>query len=75
MNVLCDNESVVKNSSRIDSTLHKKHVSIGYHAVRWAVAADIIRVGWIPSKQNIGDTMTKVLTAPNHKALFAAWTY
>ena len=40
-NVLCDNENVVKNSSRIDSTLHKMHVSIAYHAVRWAVAANI----------------------------------
>ena len=74
-NVLCDNESVVKNSSRIDSTLHKKHVSIAYHAVRWAVAANIIRVGWISSKENIADAMTKTLTAPNRELLFGSWTY
>ena len=74
-NVLCDNESVVKNSSRIDSTLHRKHVSIAYHAVRWAVAAEMIRVGWIPSKENIADALTKVLTGPNRDALFGSWTY
>ena len=62
--VLCDNESVVKNSTRIDSTLHKKHSSIAYHSVRWAVAAGVIRVGWIPSRDNIADAMTKTLSAP-----------
>ena len=40
-NVLCDNESVVKNSSNVDSRLYKKHVSIACHAVRWAVAAGV----------------------------------
>ena len=33
--VLCDNLSVVNNSSKIESTLNKKHSSIAYHAVRW----------------------------------------
>ena len=57
------------------TTLHKKHVSIAYHAVGWAVAAEVIRVGWISTKQNLADAMTKVLTALNREELFCAWTY
>jgi hypothetical protein len=30
-NVFCDNESVVKNSSRPESTLKKRHDAIAYH--------------------------------------------
>ena len=42
--LLCDNQSVVNDSSKFESTLDKKHASIAYHAVRWSVAAGIIRV-------------------------------
>ena len=44
--ILCDNESVVNNSSKIESVLNKKYSSIAFHAVRWTVAAGIVRVGW-----------------------------
>jgi len=37
--VFCNNESVVKNSSQVESVLNKKHNSIAYHYVRWNVAA------------------------------------
>ena len=63
--VLCDNASVVKNSSKIESTLDKKHNSIAYHAVRWSAAAGIIRAGWIHGDFNLADAMTKRLTAPS----------
>jgi len=46
---LCDNESMPINSSKFESTLHKRHSSIAYHATRWAIAAGVILVGWIPS--------------------------
>ena len=42
--VLCDNGSVVKNSTILSSTLNKKHSSVAYHSVRWHVAADIVRI-------------------------------
>ena len=74
-NVLCDNLSVVNNSSKIESTLHKKHNSIAYHAVRWAVAASIIRVGKIDTNFNLADAMTKRLTAQKRHSLFGDWTY
>ena len=41
--ILCDNQSVVNNTSKIESALNKKHSSVTYHAVRWAVAAEILR--------------------------------
>jgi len=74
-NVLCDNESVVKNSSKIESVLHKKHSSIAYHAVRWAVAAGVVRVGWINTNENVADPFTKRLPAIKREYLFGNWTY
>ena len=74
-NVLCDNISVVNNSSKIESTLNKKHNSIAYHAVRWAVAAGVIRVGRVDTNFNLADAMTKRLTAQRRYALFGDWTY
>ena len=43
-NVICENESVVNNSSKVKSVINKKHNSLAYHYVRWAVAAGIITV-------------------------------
>ena len=73
--VLCDNEKVVHNSSKLESTLNKKHSSIAYHATRWAVAAGIALVGWIPTDFNLADPMTKCLPAIKRDFLFGEWTY
>ena len=73
--VLCDNESCVNGSSRVDSTLSKKHVSLAYHATRWAVAADIIQVGKVHTDDNLADAFTKMLTVLKHDYLFGNWTY
>ena len=73
--VLCDNQSVVNNSSKFESTLDKKHASIAYHAVRWSVAAGIIRVGKIHKDDNIADAFTKRLSANKREFLFGNWTY
>lgn len=73
--LLCDNLSVVKNSSHLSSTLNKKHSSIAYHSVRWHVAAGVIRVAWIDSDSNLADAMTKRLTAERRNRLFGDWTY
>lgn len=74
-NILCDNDSVVRNTSKIDSTLDKKHNALAYHAVRWAVAAGSVRIGWIDGKFNLADAMTKRLTAQKRDALFGDWTF
>jgi hypothetical protein len=43
-NIYCDNEAVVKNYSRPESMLNKKHHSIAYHRCREATAAGACRV-------------------------------
>ena len=63
--VLCDNESVVKSSMYVESTLKKKHCSIAYHRVREAVAAGKILIYYESTSSNLADLLTKPL--PHHK--------
>jgi hypothetical protein len=67
--VIVDNETVVKNSTILSSTLQKKHNAICYHFVREAVAAKIIRIAYIPTDQNLADMFTKILGAVKLKQL------
>ena len=74
--ILCDNESLVKNSSKIESTLNKKHSSLAYHYfARWCVAAKVCTVAWIRTGENIADAMTKCLSKTIRDYLFGNWTY
>ena len=57
--ILCDDESVVKNSSILSSTLNKKHISIAYHFVRWHLVSGVIKVAWIDTNANLSDAMKK----------------
>jgi tellurite resistance-related uncharacterized protein len=74
-NVFCYNEIVVKNSTNVESVLNKKHSSVAYHYVRWAVAAGIITVTWIRSEENLADPFTKRLAEVKRECLFGNWTY
>eukprot|EP00978_Attheya_sp_CCMP212_P004837 scaffold10631_cov58-Attheya_sp.AAC.5 len=60
--VFCDNESVVRNSTLIESTLNKKHSSIAYHYTRWNSAASVVSVAWINTQDNLADAFTKCLS-------------
>jgi hypothetical protein len=62
-NVLVDNDTVVKSSTIPSVTLQKKHNAICYHCVREAVAAEIMRIAYIPSSENLADMFTKILGA------------
>ena len=73
--VLCDNQSVVLNSLHIESSLNRKHNALAYNATRWAVAAGVLRVGKIDTKDNIADAFTKRLTHMQRIHLFYQWTY
>ena len=73
--IYCDNEGVVKNASRVESTLNKKHSAVAYHFTRWNVAAGVVSIGWIPTKYNISDAFTKRLAAQARDFLFSEWTY
>ena len=68
--VLCDNKSVVTNSSIPASVLNKRHNAICYHRVREAHAAQIIRVAWIPGEMNLSDLLTKTTMPANKKNQF-----
>ena len=64
-NIYYDNESVVKNSTKLESVLNKKHNSIAYHYARWNVAAGIVTIAWF----------TKRLSAMVREYIFGNWTY
>jgi hypothetical protein len=68
-NVFCDNESVVKNSSRPESTLKKRHNAIAYHHCWEAQVAGIIRIAFEQGKTNIADLFTKLMPAMRLKEL------
>ena len=61
INVLCDNKSMVDNSTIPSLTLKKKHNAICDHRVREAVAAKVIQIAHIPTGQNLADMFTKPL--------------
>ena len=45
LQIYCNNQGVVKNTSIPVSTLSKKHNAVNYHIVREAVAAEAMCVG------------------------------
>jgi hypothetical protein len=67
--VFCDNQGVVKNVSIPESVLSKKHDAVNYHAVREAVAAQIMQVAKEDGETNLADLFTKCLAAPRRKEL------
>ena len=62
---ICDNNSVVLNSSEFASTLTNKHNYVAYHLTRWHVAAGIFEEIWIPTDENTADVFKKQLS--HHK--------
>jgi PAS domain-containing protein len=73
--ILCDNESMARNTSNVESSLNKKHSAIAYHFARWNVAAGVCKIAWIPTGSNIADAMTKRLPEATRDHLFGNWTY
>ena len=65
----CDNESVVKNVSRPESPIKKKHNSVAYHKARESIAAGIIRIAKEDGTTNIADILTKLLKGPTLRDL------
>ena len=66
-----DNLSVVTNCTLSTSTLKKKHNAITYHKVREAVAAGVINLAHVPTKDNLADIMTKPLGPKQHYPLMS----
>ncbi len=59
--ILCDNKLVVLNMQLPSSSLKKKHNWVAFHKAREAVAAGIVRLGHVDSKENASDILTKSL--------------
>ena len=73
--ILCDNNSVVTNTSNVESSLKKKHSSIAYNFSRWNVAAGVCQIAWVPTGENIADAMPKIFSKYTRDYLFRRWTY
>ena len=65
-NVYCDNKAVVSNSSLVESTLKKKHLSVCYHKTRECFAKGA-RIGYESTDSNLADTCTKILAGNNKR--------
>ena len=68
--ILCDNNSVVTNTSNVESSFNKKHSTIAYHFYRWNVAVGVCQIAWVPTGENIADAMTKILSKDTRDYLF-----
>ena len=68
-NVLCDNNAVVQNTSRPESMLKKKHLSVAYHRCREAQAAGTICIAKEGTNTNIADMFTKLLAGTKLREL------
>jgi hypothetical protein len=68
-NLFCDNEAVVTNTTRPESTLKKKHNAIAYHRAREAQAAGIVRIAKEDGDTNLADLFTKLLPGPRLREL------
>jgi len=63
-----DNQSVLANTSRPESTLKKKSNSICYHFVREGCARDEWRTSYVNTHDNVSDLLTKPLPSEGRSA-------
>jgi hypothetical protein len=74
-NILVDNDSIFKNSTIPSSTLQRKHNAICYHCVRESVKEGILHIAYIPSGENLVDSLTKILGATKLKDFCSKLSY
>ena len=70
-----DNQSVVINCTLSTSTLKKKHNAIAYHRVREAIAAGVINLAHVSSKDNVADLLTKPLGFQQHYLIMSKYLF
>ena len=58
----------------VESKLNKKHNALTYPYVRWTVAARVVSVAWIDTKENLANDLTKCIDKYKRKYLFGSWT-
>lgn len=67
--MFCDNDSVVKNTTRPESQLRKKSNAIAYHKSRESQAAGTLRLAKEDGDTNVSDLLTKLLPGPRLRRL------
>ena len=60
-NVMCDNNLVVCNVTKVESIFKKKHLLVAYHKVQQLCAKGATRVAYKPTGSNLANMATKVL--------------
>ena len=60
----CDNNAVLINLTRLESTLKYKHNSVAYHGIREAQAGNIVRILKRGTCTNPADMLTRLLSGP-----------
>ena len=75
VNVYCDNQSVVHNTTRPESVLKKKHNAVCYHRVRESFARKIIRIAKEDTETNLADLFTKILPTARRRKLLGCILY
>jgi hypothetical protein len=73
--LVCNNESVVKNATNVESMLNEKKSSVAYHHCRWSIAAGVITLAHVSTHDNIADYFTKRLPLSTQMHLFGQWTF
>ena len=73
--VSCNNQSVVNNTTNIESNLNNNLNSLDFHTVQWVVAANILRLGNFHTSENTADPYTKLISAYKREHHFGNWTY
>ena len=73
--VLGDNQSTITSATIPSSNLKKKHNAIAYHRIREAVAAKIVNLFYVPSADNLADTLTKPLAGNKLRGLFQRYLF
>lgn len=73
--VYCDNEAVTKASANPNVTLAKKHNAVAFHKCREAVAMQMIRVAYEPTRTNLSDLLTKLKSRGERERLIDFFMY
>ena len=67
--VFCDNDGVVKNTTRPESALKKKCNAICYHKARESIAGGWVKITKENGRTNVADLFTKLLPGPHLRTL------
>ena len=71
IHLMCDNQSAIaiaKNPVHHDRT---KHVEIDRHFISEKLESNLVKLSYVPSKQQVADILTKALFRPNFTELIS----